>query len=74
MVAFDRYENSTKDYAHCRCQKQFSHDIKIREDLIPYTTKEKFLLNNSNKSALVSMISTKLSLSKILLSKIFLAR
>ena len=33
--------------------------------MIPYTTKEKFLSNSSNKSALVSMISTKLSVSNI---------
>ena len=46
-------------------KKQFCHDIKIREDMIPYTTKQNFLSNISNKSALVSMISTKLSVSNI---------
>ena len=65
MVAFDGYENSTKDHTHHRRQKQFCQDIKIRKDMIPYTTKEKFLSNSSNKSALVSMISTKLSVSSI---------
>ena len=58
MVVFDGYENSTKDHTHRRRPKQFCHDIKIREDTIPYTTKEKFLSNSSNKSVLVSMIST----------------
>ena len=33
--------------------------------MIPYTTKEKFLPNSSNKSVLMSMISTKLSVSNI---------
>ena len=65
VVAFDGYKNSTNDHTHLRRQKQFCHDIKIREDMIPYTTKEKFLSNSSNKSALVSMISTKLSVSNI---------
>ena len=65
VVVFDGYENSTKDHTHRRRQKQFCHDIKIREDMIPYTTKEKFISNSSNKSALVSMISTKLSSSNI---------
>ena len=65
VVVFDGYENSTKDHTHCCHQKQFCHDIKIREDMIPYMTKEKFLSNSSNKSALVSMISTKLGVSNI---------
>ena len=65
VVVFDGYENSTKDHTHRHCQKQFCHDIKIREDMIPCSTKEKFLSNSSNKSALVSMISTKLSVSNI---------
>ena len=65
VVVFDGYENSTKDHTHRRRQKQFCHDIKIREGMIPYTTKEKFLSNSSNKSALVSMISTILSVSNI---------
>ena len=65
MVVFDGYGNLTKDHTHRRRQKQFCHDIKIREDTIPYTTKEKFLSKSSNKIALVSMISTKLSVSNI---------
>ena len=65
VVIFDGYENSAKDHTHRRRQNQFCHDIKIREDMIPYTTKEKFLSNSSNKSALVFMISTKLSVSNI---------
>ena len=66
MVVFhDGYENSTKDQIHSRRQKQFCHGIKIREDLISYTTKEKFRLNSSNKSALVYMISKKLNVSNI---------
>ena len=56
VVVFDGYENSTKDHTHQRRRKQFCHDIKIREDMIPYTIKEKFLLNSLNKSALVSMM------------------
>ena len=65
MVAFAGYENSTKDHTDSRRQKQFRHDIKIREGMIPYTTKEKFLSNSSNKSALVSTRSTNLSVSNI---------
>ena len=65
VVVFDGYENSTKDHTHRRRQKQFCYDTKIREDMIPYTTKEKFLSNSSKKSALVSMTSTKLSVSNI---------
>ena len=65
VVVFDGYENLTNDHTHRRHQKQFCHDIRLREDMIPYTTKEKFLSNSSNKSALVSMISTKLSVSNI---------
>ena len=65
VVAFAGYENSTKDHTDSRRQKQFCHDIKIREDMIPYTTKEKFLSNSSNKSALVSRRSTNLSVSNI---------
>ena len=41
MIVFDGYENSTNDHTHRRRQKQFCHDIKIREDMIPYTTKGK---------------------------------
>ena len=41
VVVFDGYENSTNDHTHRRRQKQFCHDIKIREDMIPYTTKGK---------------------------------
>ena len=40
MVAFDGYENSTKDHTHRRHQTQFCYDIKIREDMVPYTTKK----------------------------------
>ena len=65
MVVFDGYKNPTKYYTHCRRQKQLCHDIKIREDMIPYTTKEKFVSKSSNKSAFVSMTSTKLSVSNI---------
>ena len=65
VVVFDGYENSAKDHTHQRRQKQFCHDIKIREDMIPYATKEKLLSDSSNKSALVSMISAKLSVSNI---------
>ena len=36
MVAFDGYENSTKNHTHHRRQNQYCHDIKIREDIIPY--------------------------------------
>ena len=42
VVVFDGYENSNKDHIHRRHQKQFCHDIKIREDMIPYTTKKSF--------------------------------
>ena len=52
VVVFDGYENSAKEHTHRRRQKQFCHNIKIREDMIPYTTKEKFLSNRSNKSTL----------------------
>ena len=38
---------------------------KIREDMILYLMKETFLSNSSNKSALVPVISTKLSVSNI---------
>ena len=55
----------TKDHTHCCRQKQFCHDIKIRKDMIPYTTKEKFLSNSSNKSVLVSTISKKLRVPNI---------
>ena len=61
VVFHNGYENSTKYKTHRRRQKQFCHGIKIREDLIPYTTKGKFRLNSSNKSALVSMISKNLT-------------
>ena len=46
IVFHDGYENSTKDQTHRRRQKQFCHGIKIRGNLIPYTTKEKFRLNS----------------------------
>ena len=59
------YENSTKDRTHRPCQKQFCHNIKVKGHMIPYTTKEKFLPDTSNKSALVSMISRKLKVSNI---------
>ena len=65
VVVFDGYENSTQDHTHRRRPKQFCHDIKIREDMIPYTTKEKFPSNSSNKIVLVSMILTKRSVSNI---------
>ena len=48
VVVLDGYENATKDHTHRRRQKQFCHDIKVREDVIPYTTKETILLNSSN--------------------------
>ena len=48
MVVFDRYETSTKDHTHCHRQKLFCHDIKIREDMILYSMKEKFPSNSSN--------------------------
>ena len=56
VVVFDGYENSVKDHTHRCHQKQFCHDIKIREDMISHTTKETFFLNSSNKSALVSRV------------------
>ena len=59
------YENSTKDHTHRCHQKQFCHNIKVKGHMIPYTTKEKFLPDSSNKSALVSMISRKLRVSNI---------
>ena len=46
-------------------KKKFCHGIKIREDMIPFTVKEKFLSSISNKSALVPGISTKLSVLNI---------
>ena len=56
VVVFNGHENSIKDHTHHCHQKQFCHDIKIREDTISYTTKETFFSNSSNKSALVSRV------------------
>ena len=42
VVVFDGYENSTKDHIHCRHQKQFCHDIKIREDRFHTQRKKSF--------------------------------
>ena len=56
-VVFDGYMSSTKDHSHRRRQKLFCHDMKISLENTPYTTKEKFLSNGSNKSELIFYMS-----------------
>ena len=59
-VIFDGYNSSTKDHAHRRRKKLFCHDMLIRKDNIPYTSKDKFLSNENNKTELIKFISEEL--------------
>ena len=60
-VVFDGYESSPKDHAHRRRVKHFCHDMQINLENTPYTTKEKFLSNGTNKMELIKYISNALS-------------
>ena len=56
VVVFDGYQSSPKDQTHRRRQKQFCNEMKIKRENTPYTTKEKFLSNGSNKTELISKL------------------
>ena len=59
-MIFDGYNSSTKDHAHRRRKKLFCHDMLIRKDNIPYTSKDKFLSNENNKTELIKFIAEEL--------------
>ena len=66
FVVFDGYQSSTKDHTHRRRQKQFCNVMKISRENTPYTTKEKFLSNGSNKTELISTLVEELRNARIL--------
>ena len=65
-MVFDGYQSSTKDHTHRRRQKQFYNEVKTSRENTPYTTKEKFLSNRSNKTELISNLVKELLNSRIL--------